>query len=313
MEIAEVDAREFSLVMDQPYHVFAGSPFTELNSAKVERVYYLLFRDSKYRLGITFGRRDNELHSPFSAPFGGFLFLQEDVKIHQIEGAVEALLHWAGDKGVNTIRVTLPPSLYHSSFIAKQMNVLYRYGFGTAELNLNYAFATEKFTTDYSRHIGHNARKNLKKALENDLRLKECRTIEEQQLAYHVIKKNREGKGFPLHMSWEQVVATCAIIKADFFRVETSQAESIASAIVFHVSKGIVQVIYWGDLPAFTHLKTMNFLAYELFRHYVEQGIHVIDIGPSTEKSKPNHGLCEFKESIGCTVGTKFTFSKQLT
>ena len=35
-------------------------------------------------------------------------------------------------------------------------------------------------------------------------------------------------------------------------------------------------------------------------------------IGPSTESSIPNYGLCEFKESIGCEINQKFTFSKEI-
>jgi len=37
-----------------------------------------------------------------------------------------------------------------------------------------------------------------------------------------------------------------------------------------------------------------------------------IDIGPSTENSIPNYGLCEFKESIGCDISPKYTFYKYL-
>ena len=52
----------------------------------------------------------------------------------------------------------------------------------------------------------------------------------------------------------------------------------------------------------------MNFLAYHVFNFYKKNGIKVIDIGPSTENSIPNHGLCEFKESIGCDISPKHSF-----
>jgi len=78
--------------------------------------------------------------------------------------------------------------------------------------------------------------------------------------------------------------------------------------MVFHVSSVVVQVVYWGDLPEYAHLKTMNFLSYKLFEYYTGTNIHVIDIGPSTENSIPNFGLCEFKESVGCEITNKLTF-----
>ena len=37
-----------------------------------------------------------------------------------------------------------------------------------------------------------------------------------------------------------------------------------------------------------------------------------VDIGPSTENSEPNYGLCEFKEGIGCKIVPKYTFSKEI-
>jgi hypothetical protein len=42
----------------------------------------------------------------------------------------------------------------------------------------------------------------------------------------------------------------------------------------------------------------------------MKKGMKFVDIGPSTENSIPNYGLCEFKESIGCTVVNKYSFKK---
>lgn len=134
---------------------------------------------------------------------------------------------------------------------------------------------------------------------------------EHAKQAYDVIAQNRSERGFPLRMTWEQVLETIQLVKADFFLVKKEQT-SIAAAVVFHVADGIVQVIYWGDLPQYAECKTMNFLSYRLFEHYKNQGVKMIDIGPSTEDSIPNYGLCEFKESIGCEVRIKTEFYKNL-
>ena len=45
------------------------------------------------------------------------------------------------------------------------------------------------------------------------------------------------------------------IIPADFFLVKNKNGISISSAIVFHITETVVQVIYWGDLPNFSELK----------------------------------------------------------
>lgn len=40
-------------------------------------------------------------------------------------------------------------------------------------------------------------------------------------------------------------------------------------------SDGIVQVIYWGDIPGHSALKSVNFLAYELIRFYGARGFRL--------------------------------------
>jgi hypothetical protein len=306
MEVVEADAKLFGEIIAAPHFAFGGADFATLNRDKAEEVYYLLFTDSKYRLGITLGKKGQMLKSPFSAPFGGFVYLRDDVKIYQIEAAVDALLQWMAQKGFNELQITLPPSLYAPDFLAKQMNVLFRKRFSIQQIDLNYAFASRTLDEHYMQKTWRNARKNLKKALAQDLNFFQCKTEAEKQKAYEVIAQNREQRGFPLRMSWNQVKETTKVIPADFFRVEASEGTAIAAALVFKVAADVVQVIYWGDLPDYSELKTMNFLSYKLFSFYKEKGIQMIDIGPSTEDSVPNHGLCEFKESIGCNIQPKY-------
>ena len=150
MEIIEVDYKEYSVVVPEPYHIFGSGTFANLNSAKVENIHYLLFSDGKFRLGLTVGSRQCELYSPFSAPFGGFIFLYNDIKISQIDAAVDALIKWSINKKYESIHLTIPPSIYHESFISKQANVLFRKGFNMEKYDLNYSFKTEKITTPVS-------------------------------------------------------------------------------------------------------------------------------------------------------------------
>lgn len=82
----------------------------------------------------------------------------------------------------------------------------------------------------------------------------------------------------------------------------------VAAAQVFHVAKDTAQVIYWGDLAAYSHLRTMNRLAAFMYDHFSRLGVRILDIGPSTEDGEPNYGLCSFKEDIGCEVCTKHVF-----
>ena len=313
MEIVAVDQKEYSRIVINPYHIFGSAGFNHVNKAKCDSVHYLLFKDSKYRLGIIGGIRNNSFLSPFSAPFGGFSFLQEDVRISYIDEAIILLTAWAKAQALSALKITLPPTIYQESFLAKQINSLYRNGFSIDKTDLNYAYHLASFTQEYPASIWYNARKNLKIALVNNFSFKKAALNIEKETAYNIIRQNREARGFPLRLTWQQVQTTAAVIPADFFLVENEAAIEVAAAIVFHVAAGIVQVIYWGDLPEYANLKTMNFLSFKVFEHYHQLNIKIIDIGPSTEDSIPNYGLCEFKESIGCSISCKFSFSKILS
>lgn len=312
MEIIEVTASEYIQIIPTPYHVFGSGAFARLNATKASEVYYLLFKEGKYRLGLTVGKRGECLFSPFSAPFGGFIFLNNEVRISHIDEAIDCLINWCSHKGINEIRIILPPPLYSESFVAKQVNALYRKGFGVAAIDLNYSFNLHNLVGDYQRRIWRNARKNLAISMAANLFFNECYSEQQKVQAYDIIRQNREQHGYPLRMTWEQMKETSNLIEADFFIVSISKNIPVAAAIVFHVAEQIVQVIYWGDLAGFAHMKTMNFLSYSLFNHYKAKGIKITDIGPSTENSVPNHGLCEFKESIGCDISQKISFCKNL-
>lgn len=312
MEIIEASIEEYNHCITKPYHVFGSGNFSKLNSSKVEEVNYLLFWDGKVRLGITGGIKENTFLAPFSAPFGGLTYLREDIKIEHIDNACQEITKWAQKKSLKAIEIKLPPTIYNESFISKQMNCFFRHGYTISNIDINYSFNTEDFSENYMSTIWYNARRNLKIGLQNKLQIFRCNTENEKLLAYSIIKKNREAKGFPLRMSWEQVNETTKLINADFFICYDQYENPIASTIAFYVSSNIVQIIYWGDLPEYSSLKTMNFMAYKMFEYYKNTGIKIVDIGPSSENSMPNYGLCEFKESIGCQISPKHQFRKTI-
>ncbi|MCU4166644.1 hypothetical protein [Carboxylicivirga caseinilyticus] len=313
MEVVEVKIEEFKAIESNQLHVFQSVAFNELNREKCDKVYYLLFKDSKYRLGLILGAREESLYSPFSAPFGGFIAISNQKILQYLDVGISSLLEWSTNKGFTSIHMTLPPTFYNESLIANQMNSLWRKGFELCDIDLNYSFSVDFLNDNYLINLPRNARKNLKIALKSELDFKLCLSESEKFFAYEVIKKNREERGFPLRMSWQQVSDTISIIDADFFLVYTNTNVAIASAVVFHVTDKIVQVIYWGDLHDYAGLKTMNYLSFKVFEYYKLQGISIVDIGPSTENSIPNHGLVEFKESIGCKVSPKYKFEIKIT
>lgn len=312
MHMESVTADVFDQVVVTPLHAYGSGAFARLNASKVERVEWLLFKDGRYRLGVTGGIRQGLWTSPFSAPFGGWMPLRADIRLEHFERAVDLLLSHVEDAGCERVQFTLPPSTYNESTLAKQSNVLLRAGFSPERLDLNYAFRLENMAGKYEDVLWRSARKNLNQARQREWDFRLCIAESEKKDAFDVIRHNRAVRGFPLHMTWEQVSETAKLIPADFFLLRTHDGVSVAAALVFHVSPGIVQVIYWGDLPEHASMRSMNYLAFRLFDHYRTHHVDLVDIGPSTDDSVPNYGLCEFKEGIGCSISSKWTFVKAL-
>ena len=308
MNIAETTPKEYQEIFSTPYHIFNSTSFNELNKNKCDSIHYLIFRDSKVRLGLIIGKREDTIFSPFSAPFGCFSFLNEQIDIEAIDKSLLALDDYLKAKKISSVKFILPPFCYNKSFLSKLVNSLNRNGYKILHIDLNHIFKTSFLSEKYTEKIYRNARKNLNIALKQNFVFEKTDDID---LVYGIIHKNRELRGFPLRMTLEQVKETIKIVKYDTFVVKLNQ-DYVASALIYYVANKIVQIIYWGDIPEFSSMKTMNFLSYKVFEYYKNAGIEIVDIGPSTENGTPNYGLCDFKESIGCVVENKFTFMKKI-
>ena len=306
MEIIEVKANEYSEFFNKYSHIYNNVAFTQLNADKCEHVHYLIFKDTKVRLGITLGERDEMLCSPFSAPFGGFDFTNEP-KIEYLEQALSLLKEYSASRN-KSIKLTLPPPIYDTSTNAKVINVLMRGGVLPTIVDLNYHYDLSR-VKEYEKYLSRNARKNFHNALTHDFEFIKLDSCNDDDItrAYNVIKANRESHDYPLRMTLENVIKTTKVVSADFF-VMSKNGEDIAAAQVFHVTDDIAQVVYWGDCPGYGEMRPMNYLTYKAFEYYYNAGIKVLDIGPSTEYSVPNYGLCEFKENLGCEISLKHTF-----
>lgn len=311
MNIEEVSKEQYLNMVKHDY-IFDAVEFNELNKYKVEEMKYLLFKNIKYRFGLCVGIRDGEVLCPFSAPFGTMVAIRKPVSIKYYDEAIDALDIFVFKNNYKSMRFVLPPMFYDETGISILVNTLYRKGYGVKNIDLNFQFDLKKVCTEmYPDMIPHNGRKNLRIGLDSDLLLKHCETTDEVKKAYNVIAENRESKGYPLRMTLQQVIDTVQIVDHDFFLV-MKDGEAIAAALIYYINEDVAQVIYWGDRPGFGNIKPINYLAYQLIHYYGEKGLSYLDIGPSTEGSLPNYGLCDFKESIGCGISSKMMMVKNI-
>lgn len=311
MTISEVTSERYVEAISRHPHIFNTPPFVALNAHKVEAVRYLLFEDgAKVRLALVLGERDGRLLSPFSAPFGG-LSANKEQRLETVNEAVELLVLYARQQHKD-IRIVLPPQFYEPNLIGYSINALSRMA-TLSYIDLDYYFTLSR-ATNYEACLERNARKNLHRALTVGFEFIAIQPTDVNLIrrAYNVIKANRAEHDYRLSMTWQDVADTIRIVRADFFLL-CHEGIDVAAAQIFHVADGIAQVIYWGDLRAYSHLRPMNYLAYRIFEHYRREGLRLLDIGPSTQDGEPNYGLCEFKSGIGCDVMPKFVFDIKAT
>ena len=304
MQIDIVRPEEYRQLFPHPLHVFNSVDFTQLNRDKCTSVQYLCFSENKARIGLSMGERDGLFRSPFSAPFGGFDANQPD-RIEYYEEAVNLLKGHLAAAG-KPLKIVLPPTVY-GSYTAKMYNAFVRGGAQLLFSELNYAYELDRFA-DYESYLDRSARKNFHNARQYPFEFLELgRTPENIARAYEVIRANRESKGYALQMSLESVLQTAGVVFAEFFVMSLDGAD-VAAAMVYPVTEGINQVIYWGDAPGYTDCRAMNYFTFKVFEHYYKKGLKVLDIGPSSVEGIPNYGLCSFKENLGCTVSLRHVF-----
>ena len=309
MDILEVEKDEYTKYVKNPFSKFETADFIELNKYKADEVKYFLFDNGKKRFGFVCGIKNGELKAPFSATYGIFSEITENNRIEYYHDAVKKLVEYSQNKNLKTIYIGTPALSYAPSIITKFHNALINNGFTIESYDVNFEYYTKNFDENYLSNIQRNARKNYNTALRNELKFEKTDNIEQ---VYGIIKINREYRGFPLHMSFNDVINTSKIIPSDYFLVTDKQNKGLASALIHHLKDNTVRVVYWGNTPDSEELRPVNFLSYNIFKYYKENGISLIDIGTSTVEGMPNWGLCDFKESIGCNCSPKINWRKDL-
>lgn len=308
MDIIEITPDEYKKAIGDDNLVFLESEFLELNKDKTDKIHYLIGKDSKNRVAVALGEKENTWKAPFSAPFGGFIFLQKDTSVEVVWEFTKELINHAKSFGVNRIDLYLPADIYGAQNNTIVINSLLGNGFKLDYLDINYSFDLNAIDLDtYSNCIQRNARKNLRIALQSDLTMVHCESDGQKREAYETIRINREHRGFPLRMTCEQLMNTVNIVDHNFFLVK-HENQTVASAVVYNLNNKCAQVVYWGEVPDVSQLKSINFISYNLVKFYKERNYEILDIGISTEFGIPNFGLCSFKESIGCIVSNKYKF-----
>ena len=308
--LIEAGAKDYGRMFPRNPHPYISEPFIELVKGKVDRVVRLMEDQAKVSIGLIAGIKDQKLISPFSSPFGGFHFRNNNIMISEIESFILQLISYAVSQNLTMIKVGLPPAIYHHSFNSKMINALLRNGFSLNTTDISNWVDLHKFTGEFSCK---NTRRNLNQALQNNLTFHEVTEMAEKEAVYNLIYKNRKWFGRKTNMTFNEFIEVGKIWPVDFSQVRDSEDEIVAGAIFYRGHPKIVQGIMWGDNEHGRGLRAMDFCSFNLWNHYKKMGFDFIDLGISTENGIPNNGLIRFKEDCDCTSGLRLCFILSLT
>ena len=304
--LIEVSAKEFKHRLGTDPHPFISEQFIEFNKWKTDTIVRLIEDKQKVSIGLIAGIKDGILKSPFSAPFGGFHYRNENIYINIIEEYIELLLVYSKNHEIKQVCLTLPPSIYQQSFNAKLVNTLIRKSFDMELPEITNWIELRYFNDVFSHR---SSREYYQQSVKNNLLFCTIEEYKEKKIAFDIICENRTRFGRPIHMSFDDIIHMGEMWPVDFFCVKDSKGEMLASGIFYQFPRQISYAVFWGDNEKGRPLRAMDFLIYNLLSYYKSAGFEYIDLGISTESGMPNEGLLRFKETHEAISSLRYSFT----
>lgn len=284
--------------------------FLDASNAMPQLHFYLLNRDSSQVLGhIAFSREENEVLSPWKAPFGGFEVADNLESSHFLFFATEVgrLLK---EDGIRFVKIQMAPGVYLPNLPMVADNLL---TLGFSEKRRLVHHVLEVNDQPFETQITGMEQRKLKKARSLDCKFG-FESRERFGAIYNFIRQHRESKGHALSMDWELLRDALKKHEGQYlFCGVRLEAKLIAAAIMVRVSKDVLYYFIPGHDAEFNHLSPMVFLLGELYRWCQNEGLRFIDLGTSYWAGKENESLVKFKERLGGKVSESRIFRKTLS
>jgi hypothetical protein len=245
-----------------------------------------------------------ELVSGYSAPFGGPDFARGYETVANVVGLVRTTVEGAAERGARLLRLRLKPSHYSETESHLQFALL-NTGFFAEEINLNYYIDLRPHGSvdDYENSLKAQSRRAIRHALELGVTSAVVENDDDGTwlAGYRVLEQNRTERDRPMRLPFDYVCRIrdefTAIVR--MIAARTSDGVVCASALIYRIAPGHDVVQYWGDAGHQLAHSPMPLLARDVVEHSLATGGRFLDLGISTDHGVPNHGLIQFKRSIG--------------
>lgn len=303
--LVEVSKKEYRRFFPTDGNPFISEAFIELNEKKQDRVIRLI-KEGDYSMGLLVGLKDGIMRSPFSAPFGGFHYRNEQLTYNLVYEFLSSLKKYALKEQLKEISITLPPEPYQVNMNAKLVNAFIRLGFKMETPDLNNVVNLKDFN---GKWVKSEIAQNCRKAIKNGLVWSKTTDIDEMKEAYDVIHNNRTGLGRKIHMTLEDILDVKEVLPVDFFIIRDVDEICVGAAVLYRGHEKIVQGVFMGGDLERRNLGVIDYMYLKLYNYYKEMGFDYLDMGTSSLQGDPNMGLLRFKEIHESETSLRYTFT----
>ena len=304
--LIEVSKNQYRKHFPHDPHPYITEGFIGLVEHKTDKIVRLIDSDDKVSIGLIAGVKDNILCSPFSAPFGGFHSIHDDVFYSDIYNFLVQLKEYAVNQSLKMMTITLPPNIYNSSINAKFVNAFVRTGYTMEIPDIVNGVDLNLFNGTWERKKVVEA---YKSAVRNDMTFSNLTDEKLMEEAYEIIVNNRIMQDRNIYLSFSDLMEVNKLFPVDFFSVKNSEGLSVGAGVFYRGYKKIVQGIFMGDLIPRKAAGVIDFLILNIYNHYKKLGFEYIDTGLSSKLGIPNEGLIRFKEIHNSISSLRYTFT----
>ena len=296
--------------------------FAALNIVGAQEYLRIDYRAAERLVGSLAGVAEGTTFtSGYSAGFGGPDVVRERERLESIVDMTGHFVEALRGAGFRTLVVRTKPLHYSRNEHYLHFSML-RDGFTIKEENLNFYFDLAQFSDpqDYVDSLRHAPKRQLRLALAEPYRWSPAGEERDWQAAYDVLAESRARHGAELSLSYAYLQRLRSAFPGRVRAYLLERAESVVAACLLYViSERHAQVMYWGDREeravrggTQAPIAVMNLVAYHTVAQGLADGLHTVDLGPSTSTGSVNFGNCHFKSTVNALPDFRYVLQRDL-
>ncbi|GCC50156.1 hypothetical protein SanaruYs_03710 [Chryseotalea sanaruensis] len=281
----------------------------QLQSKDGWKCYYAMDKNKDCVAFVWLHLEKQKASSPLKAPFGSIEFVAglDAIVLHDF---VQYIVNDLKAKGIRELSIKQSPDGYQPGNNAIVNTLLLNLGFSI--VNAEAANLILVDTDNYESKLHAWEKRKLKQAKKENFTFEILKSNKLTEV-YNFIEACRTEKQYALSMPLKELKKLLATIPGalQLFAIKLNK-EYVAACIAIKVSPTILYTFYYDHNPAYKKVSPVVMLIEGIYHYSFQNKIKILDLGTATLQGKPNFNLLAFKQHLGATHNTKFTFQKKL-